>query len=87
MKDIMIRCPKCGWEPRKHDLWVCDDDCGCEWNTFDTGRKCPDCGKLWQDTQCRRCGKWSPHLDWYEGLDDAVEELAKEEVKKCTENH
>lgn len=35
-----IRCPLCGWSPRKEDLWSCT--CGNEWNTFDTGgrKKC-----------------------------------------------
>ena len=30
-----IRCPLCGWMPRKDDLWSCH--CGHLWNTFDTG--------------------------------------------------
>ncbi len=30
-----IRCPLCGWSPRKEDEWFCT--CGNEWNTFDTG--------------------------------------------------
>ena len=30
-----IRCPLCGWSPRKEDKWFCE--CGNEWNTFDTG--------------------------------------------------
>jgi hypothetical protein len=34
-----IRCPLCGWSPRKEDRWSCD--CGHEWNTFDTGGVCP----------------------------------------------
>ena len=29
-----IRCPLCGWSPRKEDRWFCA--CGNEWNTFDT---------------------------------------------------
>ena len=33
-----IRCPLCGWSPRKDDLWACD--CGHLWNTFDTGGVC-----------------------------------------------
>lgn len=57
------RCPKCGWRPRKSDLWSCV--CGCSWNTFDTGGKCPECQAQWHDTQCLRCHRWSPHLDWY----------------------
>jgi hypothetical protein len=36
-----IRCPLCGWSPRKEDKWFCN--CGNEWNTFDTGGVCPDC--------------------------------------------
>jgi hypothetical protein len=36
-----IRCPLCGWSPRKEDKWFCT--CGNEWNTFDTGGVCPDC--------------------------------------------
>src|SRR6201998_1188981 len=34
-----IRCPLCGWSPRKQDKWVCT--CGHSWNTFDTGGVCP----------------------------------------------
>src|ERR1700732_1750370 len=30
-----IRCPRCGWSPRKDDRWFCT--CGHEWHTFDTG--------------------------------------------------
>ena len=33
-----IRCPLCGWSPRKDDLWACD--CGHLWNTFDTWGVC-----------------------------------------------
>ena len=29
-----IRCPLCGWSPRKEDVWSCT--CGHLWNTFDT---------------------------------------------------
>ena len=36
-----IRCPLCGWSPRKEDQWFCT--CGNEWNTFDTGGVCPAC--------------------------------------------
>jgi hypothetical protein len=36
-----IRCPLCGWSPRKEDRWSCS--CGHEWNTFDTGGVCPAC--------------------------------------------
>jgi hypothetical protein len=31
-----IRCPLCGWSPRKGDHWFCS--CGYEWNTFRHGR-------------------------------------------------
>jgi hypothetical protein len=58
-----IRCPKCAWQPRKSDRWGCR--CGCEWNTFDTAARCPQCGKQWQHTICLRCHAWSLHVDWY----------------------
>ncbi len=59
-----IRCPHCAWEPRKSDLWACH--CGCQWHTFDTGGKCPDCNWRWSQTQCQRCSQWAAHLAWYE---------------------
>lgn len=61
-----IRCPKCQYEPRRTDLWVCSKGCGHTWNTFDTGGRCPACGVQWKDTVCPRCHQWSAHKDWYE---------------------
>jgi hypothetical protein len=57
-----IRCPLCGWSPRKEDKWFCT--CGDEWNTFDTGGVCPACLHQWRETQCLSCSGWSPQ-DWY----------------------
>src|SRR2546428_5539607 len=31
----LVRCPLCGWSPRKDDHWSCT--CGHSWNTLDTG--------------------------------------------------
>jgi hypothetical protein len=59
-----IRCPLCGWTPRREDRWMCT--CGHSWNTFDTGGVCPVCLHQWKETQCLSCGRWSPHSDWYE---------------------
>jgi hypothetical protein len=59
-----IRCPRCAWEPGRHDLWMCV--CLHIWNTFDTRGVCPSCGRKWAETQCLRCAEWSPHDDWYE---------------------
>jgi hypothetical protein len=59
-----IRCPKCGWTPRREDRWDCD--CGHSWNTFDTGGVCPGCMQQWKETQCLSCHQWSPHSEWYE---------------------
>ena len=59
-----IRCPLCGWQPPKLDLWICK--CGHIWNTFDTGGVCPGCLFQWPVTQCLACHQFSPHSDWYE---------------------
>ena len=61
-----IRCPKCQWEPAKHDTWCCAPGCGHVWNTFETAGVCPGCSKQWAETACLRCNAWSPHDDWYE---------------------
>ena len=70
--EIRIECPQCGWEPDGQPYWMCT--CGHNWNTFDTAGRCPACGKQWEHTQCippaGGCPEWSPHLDWYKGLDD-----------------
>jgi hypothetical protein len=82
MDNIHIRCPKCNWEPDGQPHWQCS--CGMIWNTFATGGRCPRCAKVWEDTMCvgdaGGCNKWSPHLDWYENLDNVVKEV--EEVIK-----
>jgi hypothetical protein len=60
---VKIRCPRCGFEPRKNTLWSCT--CFHRWNTFETGGICPSCQKQWLETQCPRCKAWSPHESWY----------------------
>jgi hypothetical protein len=61
-----IRCPKCNWQPKREDTWVCAPGCGHVWNTFETRGLCPGCSKQWTSTACLRCHEWSPHDDWYE---------------------
>jgi len=77
MDNIKIHCPKCHWEPDGKPYWSCS--CGMHWDTFATGGRCPKCGKVWSKTQCVEpaggCNLWSPHLDWYENLDDISEEV------------
>lgn len=83
LDNIRIRCPKCDWEPDGQPYWMCE--CGTQWDTFSTGGRCPGCGKVWEYTQCilfaGGCDAWSPHLDWYENLDNVVEE-AREALEK-----
>lgn len=84
MDNLHICCPKCSWEPDGGAHWQCT--CGIVWDTFLTGARCPGCGKVWEYTQCvdrskGGCTAMSPHLDWYQGLDDIVNKL-KEEIKE-----
>ena len=85
MDSIRIRCPQCHWEPDGKPYWRCS--CGYVWNTFATGGRCPKCARVWEDTQCIKraggCAKWSPHLDWYEDLDDVVDEINEELREKA----
>ena len=62
-----IRCPVCGWEPHKRDLWSCL--CGHSWNTFDTRGVCPGCDAKWRETACHKCHQWSDHEAWYVDVD------------------
>ena len=80
-------CPKCKWEPKANSMWQCS--CGHVWNTFDTAARCPKCHKVWKDTQCLSCLKWSPHLDWYDGLDDEIRRQIEEvwELAPATHSH
>ena len=60
-----IFCPRCEYVPKRADVWSCEAACGCEWHTFDTHGECPNCGKIWEETQCLSCQLWSPHKEWY----------------------
>ena len=81
MDNIRILCPKCNWEPDGKPYWRCS--CKHRWDTFSTGGRCPQCKKVWEQTQCPTapggCAGWSYHLDWYQGLDDIINKL-KEEI-------
>jgi hypothetical protein len=69
MQKVLIRCPKCFWEPDNTCRWQCSD-CKKVWDTFTTHGKCPGCGRVYETTSCLRkrggCGEASPHSDWYE---------------------
>ncbi len=62
-REARIRCPRCGYRPRKTDRWSCT--CEFVWNTFDTGGQCPRCQRQWESTGCPACRTWSRHKDWY----------------------
>lgn len=76
MKELKIACPRCHWEPDGGAYWQCS--CGHVWDTFQTGAKCPSCGKQWKYTECPDfaggCGGSSPHIDWYHDSDERIEE-------------
>ena len=74
-----VRCPLCGWRPTAASRWCCwwsegpepyFTSCGAEWNTFTTRGRCPGCQHQWRWTSCLRCGEWSLHDDWYEGVEE-----------------
>lgn len=79
---MQIKCPKCYWKPHENSKWTCES-CGWEWNVFQTLARCPTCDYEHPEIYCLEweggCGEVSPHLNWYEGLDD---ELLKLNVKK-----
>jgi hypothetical protein len=78
--DLLIRCPACKWEPDGLPLWQCA--CGHSWDVFATAGRCPECGLVQTHTRCLPraggCGVESPHLDWYAGLGQAVDEMLDE---------
>ncbi len=85
MAEIKIKCPQCQWEPDGSPFWECH--CGHVWNTFETAGRCPICSFQHNYTQCvdyaGGCKTYSLHLDWYQGLDEAVVHLL-EAVKPRT---
>ena len=70
LMNIEIKCPKCSWKPTLDSLWQCT--CNHLWNTFDSCAECPKCKKIWEDTSCPACQKWSKHLAWYSNLDSLL---------------
>lgn len=58
-----IRCPLCGWSPRKNDLWSCD--CGHYGIRSTLQASARACLHQWAETQCLSCARWSAHSDWY----------------------
>ena len=74
-----IRCPRCGWPSAPSSTWVClsgpgpeppFSSCGTVWNTFKTRGRCPGCAHQWRWTTCLHCTEWSPHLEWYEVVEE-----------------
>jgi len=75
---MKIYCPICEYEPVSQDRWMCV--CLHSWNTFDTMGRCPECKRLWKDTQCPQCEQWSPHHKWYHYDPDEEDETIEEYV-------
>ena len=76
---IKIKCPQCQWEPDGKAYWECH--CGHVWNTFETAGRCPECHFQHNYSQCVAhaggCTHYSLLLDWYHGLDQAVDDLVE----------
>ncbi len=72
-----IRCPACKWVPDGLPYWSCA--CGLRWDPFAAAGRCPECGLEQTLTPCvpsaGGCVVTSPHLDWYRGLGQVVDEL------------
>lgn len=87
-EEIIIACPKCDWEPKQSDRWICLPGCGHLWNTFDTAAKCPGCGIQWEYTQCLCCKGVSRHTHWYRSLGSNLQEeldLVDKEMQETVE--
>lgn len=83
MEKMEIKCPKCKKKPSSGDLWICS--CQHIWDTFQTGGHCPKCNKIWEDTSCPKCSKWSKHIAWYSDFDKLLKrELNSLEKKNST---
>jgi hypothetical protein len=52
------------------------------WNTFWTRGLCPGCGHQWQETQCLRCRKMSPHESWYHYPDGQQNSTDNDEIER-----
>jgi hypothetical protein len=83
---MKIYCPKCNWKPKKRTRWNCL--CGFEFDPFENISKCPSCNYSHEFTECLNleCGKISPHLNWYSGVENNVSRLIYE-VKMVKKNH
>lgn len=77
--DFIPKCPKCKWEPDGKAYWNCEN-CSHEWDMFSTAARCPNCSHQHHNTQCIEweggCDEFSPHLDWYEGMDEGLSEIS-----------
>lgn len=76
---LKVRCPSCHWEPPENQsFWECEA-CGMEFDMFADLGRCPRCGHHHEQTPCipyaGGCAHISPHLAWYEGLDEGLKEI------------
>lgn len=56
-------CPACGERPFADNVWTCDQ-CGVNYNPFDTGNACPNCGRKHEKIQCPFCRESSEPERW-----------------------
>lgn len=73
-----INCPNCGWQPEGEKHWLCKS-CEHEFDMFADAGRCPRCYHVHDYTLCidyaGGCASLSPHLDWYDGMDEGLRKI------------
>jgi len=58
-----LKCPSCGMAPPVGPFWGCSN-CHQQFDTFETGGRCPHCGTQYGVTACLDCRRSAPQHEW-----------------------